>query len=529
MDQINIHQKRYEFDEIAKIIFKNSENFQITFDSQVLDNVKKSQLALLAHIEKRIPIYGVTTGFGDSCHRVIELGQIEKLQNNLVSYLLCGTGDVLDQKVSKGVLFLRLISLSRGFSGVSPELLERMATYFENGWYPVIPRSGSLGASGDLIPLAYLANNLRGEGTTFGKDGKHVPMEALIKESRLEKYTFKAKEALALVNGTTTMVSQSLLNTVRASYFTELACLCSAWSCLALQGRKEAFGDLVNQRAKTHPGQRKAAGIIHQLLDDEDYKNIDLIDIDIKNSQTEQFVQDPYSLRCSPQILGPIFETIDLVKSWIETELNGVSDNPLVDSEGELKMGGNFYGGHLSMGMDYLKISLAHIADHMDRQLTLLISDKTSRGLPPNLAAWDDHNENERFLLHGLKGLHQGVNAITSEVMAKSTPGGIFSRSSESHNQDKVSLGMSAANQCHDLLEQVEDIFALYLICLAQGLDLRGIKLKGENSVKYYQMIRSNVAFVKDDIPLHDSIEKLKIALKEASTECERSLFGGNS
>ena len=184
-------------------------------------------------------------------------------------------------------------------------------------------------------------------------------------------------------------------------------------------------------------------------------------------------IQDRYSLRCAPQILGPVVDTFRLVGQWLECEINSTSDNPLVDTEGAFAMGGNFYGGYLSQGMDYLKISLGHVADFADRQLMMLIDEKSNRGLPPNLANWPGLPEEERYLHHGLKGLHQSVGAITSEIMARTMPNGVFSRSSESHNQDKVSLGMSAATACSDILESLFTVQALYLICLAQALDLR--------------------------------------------------------
>ena len=160
--------------------------------------------------------------------------------------------------------------------------------------------------------------------------------------------------------------------------------------------------------------------------------------INIENELTQQMVQDPYSLRCSPQILGPIIETLDLIENWLENEINSVSDNPLIDDEGNLATGGNFYGGHLAHGMDYLKICLGNLADHLDRQLTLLVNSKTNRGLPDNLVFTNGLNKEEKHLHHGLKGLHQCVSALTSEIMALSIPNGIFSRSSESHNQDKI-------------------------------------------------------------------------------------------
>jgi histidine ammonia-lyase len=212
--------------------------------------------------------------------------------------------------------------------------------------------------------------------------------------------------------------------------------------------------------------------------------------------------------------LGPVLETLELNERWLETEINGVSDNPLIDDDGGLSLGGNFYGGYLSQGMDYLKISLAQIADMLDRQLTLLIDEKSNRGLPPNLIARDRIPADDHFLHHGLKGLHQAVNAITSEIMPRALAGSLFSRSSESHNQDKVSLGMSAANQCYDLTQDLYSVQAMYFVCLAQALDLKKVQLQGKTSKFLYELIRSVVPYVDRDKALGDQVDALKQELK---------------
>ena len=277
----------------------------------------------------------------------------------------------------------------------------------------------------------------------------------------------------------------------------------------------------MNERAKNHHGQAKSAAFIRHFIEQEGHSPSPYEEIKIKDKMTEQMVQDPYSLRCSPQILGPLLETLELVEGWLEKELNSTSDNPLIDEEGEMATGGNFYGGYLGHGMDYLKIGLGHLADHMDRQLSLLISSRTNRGLPDNLVSLTHLKENERHGHHGLKGLHQCVSALTSEIMALTIPNGIFSRSSESHNQDKISLGMSAASQCADLMDKLYSLFSCYLISLAQALDLRSIDLKGNVSLKLYRIIRNEISFLKKDAPLDESIQKLKEELQEMAIRGE--------
>jgi histidine ammonia-lyase/phenylalanine ammonia-lyase len=483
-----------------------------------LTRIRQSETHLYNMIEKRLPIYGVTTGFGDSCFRFIEPKDSFQLQSNLISYLLVGTGPLLSIESSRALMLFRFKSLSRGFSGVSVDLIQRLQQFVERDWVPVIPCEGSLGASGDLIPLAYLAQALQGQGRIY-VDGKIRQTREVLHEAGVAPYVLKPKEGLALVNGTSAMSGLCLTNLAKAKGLFELATLSSAWLCLALRGRTEAFGAVVNEKAGRHPGQAEAANAIMGFLRDEKYQSKPLSDVQIKNSQTNDFVQDRYSLRCSPQILGPINETMTMLAEWLECEVNSTSDNPLIDDDGSLNSGGNFYGGYLSQGMDYLKISLAHIADMLDRQLAMLIDDKSNRGLPANLANWPGMPEDQRFLHHGLKGLHQAVSAITSEIMSKSVPNGVFSRSAESHNQDKVSLGMSAAVQCEALIDQLYTTQTLYLVCLAQALDLRGVVLQGERSQNYYRMIRAEIPFVAHDQSLGEPVERLREKLKKQSVK----------
>jgi histidine ammonia-lyase len=508
-----IDENPMKLSDLRDYVFGRARFEGIELTAGVRERVRLAQEHLIALMEKNVPIYGVTTGFGDSCFRVIPREKAVELQHNLIAYLSCGTGPRLPETASKATLLIRLKSLCRGYSGVSVELLERMVLFLEKEWSPVIPREGSLGASGDLIPLAYIARAITGEeqietrGQVFTAQKAHA-------EAKLAPYRLKPKEGLALVNGTSAMAGLCLVNLNDASFVTEIATLSSSWLCLALRGKLEAFGELVNEKAKNHSGQALIARQIRTLLAQENYAPKRGQDVGVRSQLTEEFVQDRYSLRCSPQILGPVHETLNLAWGWLETEINGVSDNPLVDDDGSLGMGGNFYGGYLGHGMDYLKICLAQIADLQDRQLTMLIDDKSNRGLPPNLADWDSIPEADRFLHHGLKGLHQAVNAITSEILARATPNTIFSRSSESHNQDKVSLGMSAAVQCAGMIESMYTIQSMYLICLAQALDLRGVHLQGQASRQIYGLVRSVTPKVSRDQALGDAVRTLSEKLK---------------
>ncbi|MCC6137349.1 MAG: aromatic amino acid lyase [Bdellovibrionaceae bacterium] len=495
------------------------ENFNgITLSPETLKKVTHSHHQLLKSIEAKVPLYGVTTGFGDSCQRSLDAESAETLQKNLVDYLTCGSGPALPVEACRGALLARFKSLSRGYSGVRPELLERLQLLLERDWIPVIPAEGSLGASGDLVPLAYIAQCVQGQGLVYYKNTQ-LEISTLFEKENISPLKLHAKEGLAIVNGTSAMLGIAATNVQRISQILELSLIATTWTCLALDGRTEAFGELINSRGAQHSGQKFIAEEISALLNDESYTSRPLQDISIVDKNFLEPVQDRYSLRCSPQILGPVFDTLKLSKQWLEDELNTTSDNPLISPEGELANGGNFYGGYLAHSMDYLKICTAQIADMNDRQLILIMDEKSNRGLPPNLANWPGLATDKRFLHHGLKGLHQSASALTSEICALSMPNGVFSRSAECHNQDKVSLGMSAANQCSQMLEKSFTLITLQLICLAQALDLKKIKLQGRKSQSLYSQIRAVVPFVDCDRPLHKNILALSQVLKSNTSE----------
>jgi len=516
MINLMLDNERLRLRDFNGFVFRREEHGNVLFTDDVYTRIDGSHRQLLAAIEKKIPLYGVTTGFGDSCMRTLPPESMSLLQKNLVAYLTCGTGALLSVEACRATLLARLKSVSRGYSGVRRELVDRLKLFVDNDWVPVIPAEGSLGASGDLVPLAYVAQCLQGEGLVYHL-GRIRPVGELFKENDIAPFHFQAKEGLAIVNGTSTMLGLAAVNLQMTTYLLHLSTVASAWAAMAIEGRVEAFGTLVNGRAGQHAGQNEMAARITQLLKDENYQAMRLQDISIKNNELTQPVQDRYSVRCSPQILGPIHETLTTAQRWIEDELNTTSDNPLISPEGDLANGGNFYGGYLAHSMDYLKICLAQMADMADRQLILIMDEKSNRGLPPNLANWPGIHDDEKFLHHGLKGLHQSASAITSEICALAIPNGIFSRSAECHNQDKVSLGTSAANQCTQVVNKAYNLFALQLICFAQALDLKKIELQGDESLRVYRQVRNHVPFVAADRVLGPQIAALAESLKKSA------------
>lgn len=474
----------------------------------VYARVEKSYQTLHKMIQDQVPIYGVTTGFGDSCHRVIPPESTKQLQKNLVQYLSCGTGELLPVEAVRAMSLIRINSMARGYSGISRELLDRMILFFSKDIQPQVPCEGSLGASGDLIPLAYYAQMIQGQGNCYYR-GQPTSTSEVLKSLEIQAYEFQPKEALALVNGTSTMAGMLTLNLKLTEWIYDGMVLASSWQCMALNGRIEAFDPFINEVAKTNPGQAKVARELRSYLNEENFKSGLAQDVKIIGNYTESLIQDRYSLRCVPQILGPIREQLDIAWNYLKHEINSITDNPLFSDEGRLELGGNFYGGYLCQAHDILKLNVAHMADLLDRQLAMIIDEKSNRGLPPNLIDTSSFPDDLRHCHQGLKGIHQAVSAITAEIIQRSIPNGIFSRSSESHNQDKVSMGMGAAMSAYHQLQAMNRIMTMHLIALAQALDLRKVKLKGEKAQQLYSEIRNKVPMVTHDTELGPAIQNL--------------------
>lgn len=402
-------------------------------------------------------IYGVTTGYGDSCTVKVPLSQVYELPVHLTHFHGCGLGDYFSEEQGRAILATRLCSLSQGFSGVSPELLERLTELLNRNIIPVIPQEGSVGASGDLTPLSYLAATLIGEREVYYKGQIRQSAEAL-KEQQLSPLHLRPKEGLAIMNGTAVMTALACLAYQRAEYLTRLSSRITALASLALQGNSHHFDDILFS-VKPHPGQNQIAAWIRNDLNHHQHP---------RNSDR---LQDRYSIRCAPHITGVLRDALPWFKQTIENELNSANDNPIIDGIGEHVLhGGHFYGGHIAMVMDSMKNAVANLADLHDRQMALLMDIKFNNGLPSNLSA----ATNERsYINHGFKAVQIGCSAWTAEALKLTMPASVFSRSTECHNQDKVSMGTIAARDCLRVLQLTEQVMAASLLAVQQGVQLR--------------------------------------------------------
>ena len=437
-------------------------------------------------------IYGVTTGYGDSCTVSIPPHLVEELPLHLTRFHGCGLGQQFDREHGRAILAARLASLSRGYSGVRMVLLERLAEYIERDIVPVIPQEGSVGASGDLTPLSYVAGALIGERDVYYR-GERRPVAEVLKAEGLEPLHLKPKEGLAIMNGTAVMTAVACLAFDRAEYLARLATRLTAMVSVALKGNPNHFdGKLFS--VKPHPGQGQIARWIHDDLDAAEVA---------RNSDR---LQDRYSVRCAPHIIGVLQDSLPWLRQFIETELNSANDNPIIDGEGEHVLhGGHFYGGHIAFAMDSLKVAVANIADLIDRQMALLMDVKFNNGLPANLSG---ATPDRVMINHGFKAVQIGVSAWTAEALKQTMPASVFSRSTECHNQDKVSMGTIAARDCERVLELTEQVAAAGVLAATQALYLRKQQTDFNHSAvtpvleSMYSQVRDFFDIVDEDRPL---------------------------
>ena len=456
-----------------------------------------------AHVENMLArdgvIYGVTTGYGDSVTRGVPPELVPELPLHLSRFHGCGMGRFLTPFETRAVMAVRLAALLRGWSGVSADLVTLLNEMIKRDILPLIPAEGSVGASGDLTPLSYIVGALVGERDVLF-EGRKMVSAAAFAECGLKPIKLRPKEALAVMNGTAVMTGLAAIAYVRAEGLARLSTRLTAMASMALLGNPKHFDPRLSL-AKPHAGQGRVAARIAA----------DLAQFEKLHAPTR--LQDRYSIRCAPHVLGVLEDMLAPFKAMIEIEINSANDNPLFDPEtGDVLHGGHFYGGHIAFAMDSLKNLVANAADLMDRQFALLVDTRFNNGLPSNLSG----ASGERAPInHGLKAVQIAVSAWTAEALKNTMPASVFSRSTECHNQDKVSMGTIAARDCIRVLELTEQVAAAHVIACAQGLKLR-LK-QGELNAG---MIPAGVAelmeiapLIEEDAPLDKRLAELAGAI----------------
>lgn len=422
-----------------------------------LEAVRRSSEHVENSLRRDGVIYGVTTGYGDSCTTEIPADLVADLPLHLTRFHGCGTGRIFTPIETRAIMAVRLNALLRGWSGVSVELVTLLAEMLRRDILPMIPAEGSVGASGDLTPLSYIAGSLVGEREVVF-EGRRMPAAAAFAETGLTPITLRPKEALAIMNGTAVMTGLAALAFVRADNLSRVSSRLTAMASVALLGNPRHFDPRLS-KAKPHPGQGRVAARI-------------AADISLFAKLHEPSrLQDRYSIRCAPHVIGVLEDMLPTLRSMIEIEINSANDNPLFDPEtGDVLHGGHFYGGHIAFAMDSLKNLVANVADLLDRQFALLADTRFNNGLPANLSG---ATGSRAAINHGLKAVQIAVSAWTAEALKQTMPASVFSRSTECHNQDKVSMGTIAARDALRVLDLTEQVTAAHIIACGQALRLR--------------------------------------------------------
>ncbi|PKO16137.1 MAG: histidine ammonia-lyase [Chloroflexi bacterium HGW-Chloroflexi-10] len=450
-------------------------------------------------------IYGVNTGFGSLANKQINAADAQKLSRNLIVLCVCGIGKPLPEDVVRGIMLIRANMLAKGNSGVRPAVAQTLIEMLNAGITPLVPDKGSLGASGDLAPLAHIAVILSrdaedGDGGFSGSafyQGEQMSGAEAMQRAGIKRLILEAKEGLALSNGIDFMAACGALAVYDAENLLSHAQMGAALSLEALLGLSAAF-DADLHTASNQPGNQKIAATIRSL-----FKGSQLID------SLPEKVQDAYSLRCTPQVLGPIMDTLEFVRQRFSAAINAATDNPLIfssanDEEMHAISGGNFHGEGPAMWLDFIGIAVAEIANIAERRIFRMLTPELNHGLPAMLIP-------SSGLDGGLMMVQYTAAALVSDNKTLAHPDSVDSIPSCANQEDHVSMGANGARHCLEILENVRFVLAAEFITAAQAIDLRaeGPARLGKGTVKIFSEIRRQVSFMEHDRPTTPDIEKL--------------------
>jgi histidine ammonia-lyase len=448
--------------------------------------------------------YAITTGVGRLSDVRIAGAQIRELQLNLVCSHAFGVGEPLSIPETRAMMLLRANSLAKGYSGVRAIVIDTLCEMLNRGVTPVVPSQGSVGASGDLAPLAHLALALIGEGECFDAQGARIASAAAFKQAQIKPLVLEAKEAVSLINGTQAMLAVGTLALLAAETLVDSADVIGAMSCDALKGTIVAFDERI-QQARPHAGQMKTAANLRRLLEDSEIR---------RSHRDCGRVQDAYSMRCIPQVHGAVRDTLAHCRAVFEIEVNSAVDNPLVfvknpkvsDCEGDVLSGGNFHGEPLAFVLDFLAIALSALAGISERRLERMVNPALSEGLPP-------------FLAPGA-GLHSGfmmpqvtAAALVSENKVLAHPASVDSITTSGNKEDYVSMGMTAANKLKKIVENTRNVLAIEAMASAQAIDFLAPLKPSKPLQQAHAAIRSVCATMDKDRVMYQDLARIAEAI----------------
>lgn len=467
---------------------------EVRLDEKNREKIRASRNIVEESIESEDDIYGINTGFGDLANVKIPEDRIEELQENLVRSHASGVGDALEEDVVRGTMLLRINTLSKGYSGVRLKVIEHLIEMLNRRVHPVIPSKGSVGASGDLAPLAHMSLVLIGEGEAY-HEGEKLSAKKALSRVGLEPSQLKAKEGLALLNGTQVMTAIGALSARDGRQLLKAAQIASGMSLEALKGTDAVFDDRIHE-VRPHPGQKRCAENMKKLTAESEI---------IESHSDCDRVQDPYTLRCIPQVYGAAEDALDHVEKVLKVEMNSANDNPLVFPNGDVISGGNFHGQPIALVEDFFGSAMAEIGDISERTTDKLMHHAES-GLPRFLT--EDSGLNS-----GLMVAQYTAASLVSENKVLSHPASVDSIPTSAGQEDHVSMGTISARTSKDILKNVEYVVAIELISAAQALEFhdldpgRGVKTASE-------VIRRQVEPLERDRSLSRDIERVRKMIK---------------
>jgi histidine ammonia-lyase len=476
------HTKKLTLGQLGKFLADKDATVELS------DASKKSIVRCRKYLDEKLdrletPVYGINTGFGSLYNVVIPRNQIEQLQKNLVKSHACGFGDEVPGEIVKLMLVLKIQSLAYGKSAVQLQTVEMLCSLINQKIYPVVYQQGSLGASGDLAPLAHLCLPLLGLGKVHYK-GSVLDTRVVFEQKNIQPVRLSSKEGLALLNGTQFMSAYGVYCLLQSQRLSKTADFITAVSMEAFDARIDPFKDHLHT-IRAHPGQLQTARAVRKYLDGSQIMK-----------QEKKHVQDPYSFRCVPQVHGATKDAVNYVSTVFETEINSVTDNPTVfPDEDEILSGGNFHGQPLAITLDFLCIAMSELASISERRTYLLVSGQ--RGLPPFLTA--NPGLNSGFMIP-----QYTAAGIVSQNKQLCTPASVDSIVSSNGQEDHVSMGANAATKCFQVVQNVEKVLAIELMNAAQSLEFRKPLHPAPPIAKILTEYRKQVHFMENDEVVHD-------------------------
>ena len=472
---------------------------QVSLSAAARHRVEQSRQVVEQIVAEGRTVYGVNTGFGKLSDVHIERSQLRELQLNLVRSHSCGVGSPLSEAEARAMLLLRANVLAEGFSGCRPVLIDSLIAMLERGVTPVIPEKGSVGASGDLAPLAHLALTVIGEGEAFYRGGR-LPSREALNRAEIEPVELEVKEGLALLNGTQAMVAVGGLALHRAERVAFLADVAGAMTLEAVRGTPVAFDERIHA-ARPHPGQIEVAAHLRELLRDSQIRQSHL--------ENDPRVQDAYSLRCMPQVHGAIRGALRHARETVEIETGSATDNPLVFAEtGEVLSGGNFHGAPLALAFDYAAIAMTDLMSITERRVDRLVNPDSNEGLPPFLTSHPG-------AASGFMMMQIVAAALLNEAKVLAHPASIDNVPTDGGKEDHVSMGMTGATKLRSIVDNAELITAIELITAAEGLEYRAPLQPGRGVKQAYEIVRRHVTRLTNDRAMSGEIEEIARAIRD--------------